>query len=290
VHVFRKDGGAHRKKAPANIFTETDLYTIKRADGSRDLRLEHGLSQLETAFSAIRTEFLRTRRQLPTVRKLKLMAFVAALHSRTPVIRDHHMKFWNEVQQAGEYLERQMKTETPEKLEALGTAPPGGGPSMSMDDVRWITASPMEHTLPAYFEAELPYLVQMQTIILCSKSKPGFITSDAPVVWFDPEWHKKPPIWRSPSFSTALLEISVPISPEQMLVITHQGQHNPSYQTQYIDVLEHHVAELNRRTRFCCDKEFVVNREVTHLRWFDRGTVPPDAWEMQHGVEDPLAQ
>jgi hypothetical protein len=112
VHIFAKDGSTHRRKAPANIFTETDIYTIKRPDGRRDLRLEHGLSGLETAFSTIRKDFLAERRQLPVARSVKLMAFVAALHSRTPVLRDHHMKFWTEVQEMGERLEQQMRTAT----------------------------------------------------------------------------------------------------------------------------------------------------------------------------------
>jgi hypothetical protein len=71
---------------------ETDLYTIKLPDGGRDLRLEHGLSDLEKAFSSLRKDFLAKRRQLPAARHAKLLVFVAALRSRTPAIRDHHLK------------------------------------------------------------------------------------------------------------------------------------------------------------------------------------------------------
>lgn len=39
VWVFDRDGTNVRRKAPANLFTETDIYTIERADGERDLRL-----------------------------------------------------------------------------------------------------------------------------------------------------------------------------------------------------------------------------------------------------------
>ena len=41
-------------------------------------------------------------------------------------------------------------------------------------------------------------------------SEIGFITSDNPVVWFDPEGHKKPPLYRSASFSDPKLEITFP--------------------------------------------------------------------------------
>jgi hypothetical protein len=125
-------------------------------------------------------------------------------------------------------------------------------------------------------------------MILCATSEPGFITSDAPAVWFDPEWHKKPPMFRSPSLSDPLLEISMPISPSQMLVISHQDPAHPKLEVEYLDVLEHHVEEFNRRTRFRCDKEFVVRRETMHPRWFEKGAMPADAWEEVHGDVDPL--
>jgi hypothetical protein len=298
VHVFAKDGGKHRRRAPANIFTETDLYTIKRPDGSRDLRLEHGLSELETAFSTIRKDFLSRRRQVPTPRWVKLMAFVAALHSRTPMIRDHHMEFWNEVLDMGEELEHRMETATvEEKMRAAAASIPSDRDrrSMTMDDVRRLTASPMEHTLGPYIAAEMPFLPLMRATVLCASSDPGFITSDAPVVWFNPEWYKNPPMFRSPCLSDPLLEISVPVSPEQMLVLTHRGpvltHRGPDDSRrgiQYLNVLEHHVMELNRRTRFSCHEEFVVQREITHPRWFERGTMPSDAWEAQHGMADPM--
>jgi Protein of unknown function (DUF4238) len=53
VHVFSKDGKEHRKKAPVNVFAETDLYTIKLPDAGRDLRLEHGLSDLDGSYPII---------------------------------------------------------------------------------------------------------------------------------------------------------------------------------------------------------------------------------------------
>lgn len=284
VHIFSKDGTRHRKKAPTNIFTETDLYTIKLPDGSRDLRLEHGLSELETAFAVIRKEFLAKHKQLPTVRRLKLMAFVAALHARTPVLRDHHLKFWTEVKDIGEELEKRMKRAKQQEKARAAVSIPSGGPSMTLDDVRRVVSSPMEHTLVPFISTELPFLMQMRCIVLCTKNDAGFITSDAPVVWFDPFWHRKPPLLRSPSFSDPDLEISCPISPFQMLVICHhQEQAVHKNEITYQDVPDHAVTELNRRTRFLCDKDFVVRRKTIMPRWFEAGAMPPDAWELSEG-------
>jgi hypothetical protein len=146
VHVYSKDGGSHRKKAPENLFSATNLYTIKLPDGGRDLRLEHGLADLESGFALLRRDFLRERRKLPALRRVKFMAFVAA-HARTPSFSEHHMRFWRDVQSQGERMERWIETATPQqKQRAASVSFPSSqdGPSLSMENVRQITENPMQ--------------------------------------------------------------------------------------------------------------------------------------------------
>jgi hypothetical protein len=287
VHVFSRDGITHRRKAPINLFSETDLYTIKLPDGGRDLRFEHGLADLESGFALLRDDFLLARRKIPSRRHLKFMAFVAAMHARTPSFRDHQIKFWQDIQAQGERMERWMKAATPEEKQRAASAslPPSSRdrPSISMDHVRQITESPMQYAL-GFVAAELPILVQMRATILCTESDPGFITADAPVVWFDPEAYKKPPMFRSPSFSDPRLEITLPISPNQLLLLNHPESAEASSLIRYIDVSENIVADVNRRLCFCCDKDFVVRRAATDPRWFERGVPAPDSWEAMHGT------
>ena len=287
VHVFSKDGITSRRKSPENLFTETDLYTIKLPDGGRDLRLEHGLCGLEASFSAIRGDFLDKRKHLPLPRYPKLVAFVAATHSRTPSRRDHFIGFWNEVLDMGERVERRMTNATSEerrRAAAVSLSTRDNRRAMSLDDVRKITASPMEHTLGPHIAAKFPLLMQMKCFVLCCTSPVGFITSDAPVVWFDPEWHTKPPLYRSPSFSDQALEITFPISPDRMLLFIH-GEMNPERLVEYRDITENDVTELNRRTRFHCEKEFVVRSQTIEPGWFEQGTLPADAWELNEGKD-----
>jgi hypothetical protein len=78
--------------------------------------------------------------------------------------------------------------------------------------------------------------------------------------------------------------LHLPVSPSQMLMIAHQDPGRRQAGIQYVEISENEVGELNWRTRFSCDKEFVVRREVTYPRWFERGTMPPDAWEALHGI------
>jgi Protein of unknown function (DUF4238) len=285
VHVFSKDGTTSRKKSPENLFTETDLYTIRLLGGGRDLPLEHGLCGLEASFSETRRDYLARRRHVPLPRYIKLLAFVAAMHSRTPSRRDHFMGFWNEVLEMGEQIERQMKVATPEELRRVASSVATGAErhTMSLDDIRKFTASPMQHTLGPHMAAEFPLLMRLKCFVLCTTSEIGFITSDAPVVWFDPEWHKKPPLYRSASFSDPRLEITLPISPTQMLILMHGEVNIPTLE--YLDIPDKAVAELNRRTRFRCDKEFIVRIHRTDLRWFEQDAMPADAWELNEGKD-----
>jgi Protein of unknown function (DUF4238) len=215
------------------------------------------------------------------------VAFVAAMHARTPSRRDHFMGFWNEVLENGEQLEHSMKAVAPEerhRVPASSVIEGMGRPTMSLDDLRKITASPMEHTLGPLLAVELPLLMRLKCFVLCTHSEIGFMTSDAPVVWFDPKWHTKPPLYRSASFSDRELEISMPLSPTQMLVFMH-GEVNPQRLVGYKEVPESVVTELNRRTRFRCDKEFVTRIEKTELRWFEQDPMPADAWELNEGKD-----
>jgi hypothetical protein len=135
VHVFSRDGLSHRPKAPANIFKETDLYTIKKANGERDLRLEHALASFEGTFSRIRRDFLEPERQLSLESRAKLMLFVAAMHARTPMLRDHTAKQFAAVQNLMEELLESMRRATPEqRRRAAAVSAPAHDPRKTAED------------------------------------------------------------------------------------------------------------------------------------------------------------
>ena len=80
VWRFSFDGTESRKKSPDNIFHETDMYTIRRRNGERDLRLEHGLQQLETKFARIRRKILQRQSHiLYTVLMLSISTNMAGI-------------------------------------------------------------------------------------------------------------------------------------------------------------------------------------------------------------------
>src|SRR5262252_2340563 len=134
VWRFNKDGSDPRRKAPENIFHETDLYTIHRADGERDLVLEHGLAGLESEFVTIRDATLARRGEITPRDHVMLCAFIAAAHARTPAQRDHHGAQWAEVLDMMERMREWAKTATPEQMRAASTIGRSSGPSIEYED------------------------------------------------------------------------------------------------------------------------------------------------------------
>ncbi len=275
VWLFDKDGSNPRRKSAKSIFHETDLYTIHRKDGERDLVLEHGLSGLESAFVGIREKLAR-HEQLTDEEHVKLCAFIAAQHVRTPAQRDHLRGQWGKVLEKMELMREWAKTATPEQLRDAGSIARGSGPSLGYEDVKRMAEQPMQTMLAPQIETQLPLLVQMDYVIMECATEPGFITSDNPCVWWDPEAYKKPPIWRQPGLATQTLEISMPLSPRQRIILNWKGVSG------YVPVPERMVDNANRQARFGCSEHFVSRSKTTKSIWFDRGEEPDDSWEKLH--------
>ncbi|WP_445083115.1 DUF4238 domain-containing protein [Candidatus Nitrotoga sp. M5] len=114
----------------------------------------------------------------------------------------------------------------------------------------------------------------MHVAVLCAADPIGFVTSDHPCTWFDPESYKLPPIYRGPGLGSCTIEVTFPISPSQCLIITHNSQWQG-----YIDVQEEVVNELNCRHIAHCNKTFISCSPQTLPIWFEQRTMPDDAWE-----------
>lgn len=269
VWVFPRDGGTGRRKGPENLFTETDMYTIPLPGGGRDLRVEHGLSHLERGLEQLRTEYIERRRQIPEARFVKFIAFIAAMHGRTRSFRDHHREQWRRVLDTGEELEESMKKRTPEERRRIGrTALKSDGPGITMDQVRRVVEMPIQTLMPAVLSAEVPIMSQMVMTIYCTDSKPGFITSDSPVVWFDPESVNRPPLWAGPALMYETIEITMPLSPRHLIAIHHdQPMSRGIKPVKYVDAWDETVKRMNMRTVFHADDSVVCAQDAYDDQW-----------------------
>jgi hypothetical protein len=133
---------------------------------------------------------------------------------------------------------------------------------MDLDQVRELATNTMPRMLGPMITAELPFLEKMSAYILTTHEDIGFITSDTPVAWFDPDWQKKPAMWRNPSFSDPKLEITLPLSPRQCLIVARGP-----YSLVYKEVQPGTVREINRRTLFYAEEYGVVRWAYFEPYW-----------------------
>ncbi len=283
VWRFNKDGAAPRRKAPENIFYQTDLYTIRQADGGRDLVLERGLSGLEGEFVTIRDSKLALRRPLTPREHVLLCAFMAAAYARTPAQRDHLGAQWAEVLEKMDAINEWAENATPEQRRSASTLGRGSGPSFGYQDVKKLAEQPMQTMLGPQVEAATPLLAGMDCAILNCTAEPGFITSDNPCVWFDPEAYKLPPIYQGVGLGSPTVEITFPVSPRQVVFLNRKGL------VGHFHAPEKAVDKLNGLTRVYCSEHFVSNSEVMKPAWFDLGVEPEDSWRKRQ-ARDRTAQ
>ena len=288
VWVFDRDGptpdNPAKRKAPVNIFWEPEMYTITPADNpvGRDLSLEHALSRLETDFCAIRRDFIEPRRPLGARERGVLLAFLASSKFRTPGYREHTRSQWQPILDKGRAMEKWALTATADqRANAARTGSIGSsGNGMTMDEVQAIVDKPLQTMLEVHVSTTVPLLATMTHMrIMCTEKKPGFITGDEPVVWFDPEAYKRPPLYRAPALMYETIEITLPISPTRMMFLGRKNHDWPQYMNlDEIDPDDFLLADLNRRTCRFAREKVVVSRNEFRPIWAEIGELPLDAW------------
>lgn len=287
VWIFDRDGPTAempgKRKAPVNIFSEPEMYTITPANDpqGRDLSLEHGLQRIENDFCAVRRDFIEPARPIGERERAILLAFAACSQFRTPGFREHTRSQWQPVLDLGREVEEQMRTATLEqKARASRLGSSDRKNSMTMEQVQQIVDKPLQTVLASHVRTTVPLLQSMTNLtILCTEKTPGFITSDEPVVWFDPEAYKRPPMYQGPALMYETIEITMPISPTRMMFLGRRNTSWPEYMNlDARDLDERLLNDLNRRTCRYAREKIVVSRNEFRPIWCENGEPPPDAW------------
>lgn len=131
-----------------------------------------------------------------------------------------------------------------------------------MDEVEKFHNEPMQTLMFPKINAEFKLYTKMQMSILNTEDEVGFITSDNPCVWFDCEAYKRPPAYRAVGLGYKSIEVTLPISPKQVIIISHVPL------PLYVSVPMKTVDSINRKTRFYADKHYVVNKNFKNDLWF----------------------
>ena len=149
------------------------------------------------------------------------------------------------------------KTASPEKLRSFSgpTSSDNETQSLSQDDVQRIVDYPTQTSLLDFIQIETPILCRMSMAILCTDDDLGFITSDHPCLWLDPD---RP----FPGLVSKTIEVTLPLSPRHLLFLNWQNVSG------YIPVLPMFVDEANRMRRFDCEREYIVRKNEVNPYWF----------------------
>ncbi len=266
--VISKDGKNSKKKAPESIFTESEMYTIKMEDGQRDLSLEKGLSQLEGEFVRIRKKRLSRRQKLDVTEHVKLCAFIAAMHSRTQIKRDHFKSQWKEPLEMMESMKDWARTATTKERRRSLSRSSKDSEGLSYEDVKALYDNPIQNMLPSLVSIETPLISKLDMAVFCYEDAIGFITSDNPCIWYDPQSCKRPPFYRGPALCYDTIEITMPISPSQCVFLNRQGFNG------YIDANSQLLDALNSRIRYYANESIIVRKDYKKAAWFDVGIEP----------------
>jgi hypothetical protein len=261
VWRFRKRGGEGQRKAPHNIFAETDFYTIHLPGGQRDLSLEHGLGTLEDKFCQIRSARIANRQVFSTEDKVWFCAFVAAMHFRTRAQRSALQRQWGHALRIAEDVQQSLDKMTPEQLRQY--RPPSylgqtSGSSLTISDVKKLADHPIQHMLLPTIERDLPVLAKMNLVIFTVEDDIGFVTSDHPCVWFNPAVAGR----SRPMLQSRTIEVTMPISPDCLALLCWENV--PHYKKMTVSDAD----EANRFQQIACEEHFIVRRNATRPVWF----------------------
>jgi Protein of unknown function (DUF4238) len=277
VWIFDQEGKNPQRKSPRRIFTETDLYTLRGADGARDLRLEHGLGEIEDGFTRVRNSKLNRRRELNTADWKWLCLFVATAYMRTKSMIDHHVGQWQKVFDMVERVTDQVDADRVSGIER--TYPPTlrSGPSYTPQpgDFERMKASTPKLLVSQSIETVFPVLERMHFTIFCTDDPVGFVTSDTPCIWHDSTAYRRPPVMRGVGLMDKDIEITMPLSPWQCIVFTHMPISKPGYTDCQLGLVD----SVNARQIGYAHESFVCRSPIARPEWFARQPLPVDAWE-----------
>ncbi len=260
VWVFNRDGSAGHYSSPKKLFAEDDFYTIVDEDSGRDVRLEQDLRKLEDRFAKVRDKRLIHDEPVTTEDRACLFEFMIAMSFRTPAHRRRRRAEWQNVFDSMLAAQRdagQDRLGRPPSIR-YSFSPDRAAPSLSIDDVRRLADSPIQHSFTIEMSTYLPLMASMEMLIFRTDDPVGFITSDDPCVWINDSVNQGPPKLRD----LGTFGVLMPLSPRQILFL------NP-FQSGYarlesVSVLD----EFNRLTCEHASEKIIVCRNETRPEWF----------------------
>lgn len=290
LYVYDRQTGRPFPSTPDKSAHERDFYRVE-LEGTHPNAVEKAYGELEARFAPVLAE-ISARGTLPANPDAMgaLLAFVATQAARTPRVRRLQDKAYSEVMMfalrgLGENkpafmrklreLDPALSPEELEEIYATNAEFVGAeGARIETDESRLI-ADVLDLT------ADIEEMLAERTWILArSIDGTSIITSDEPVQLF---WTSEKPRapWRSPGFGSPDAAVSVPLSPQLLLL----GIWGPSDRAR-LRLDRTKVAELNRATAHSAHR-FVYSTEPRFAQMTESGSVvdgPTDELRFGHAI------
>ncbi len=243
VWFFNKGERVGRKKSPANLFTETDLYTLKLKTGGKNYVIEETLSRFEGKYAEIFRDKIKNHIPISDEEHIYLCAFVSIMLQRTLRHRDSLNKFLDDIITHTESLEKAHSLE-PKESERLKTLK------------NETHSRSLVQNLPDITEL----LMKMGVAFLCAPNGVCFLTSDDPCNLFNPDlqWQK----FYGPGLAQKNVQVTLPLSPKICLCLSWTNLKG------YIQLDKDRAEEVNRMIVGNCYKYFVSSGRRTKASWF----------------------
>lgn len=245
IWIFQRNEKKGRKKAPTNIFKQTDVFTIELKTGEKNYFIEETLSSLESRYAKIFREKIKKHLPLNDEEHIILCAFVGSMLQRTKRHKDSIEAFHDQLIE---------KTATMEKHHGVE---PNQSKKLEKEKINAHKLSIFK-VLPEITKV----LVKMSVAFLIPEGSEKFITSDDPCNMFNPDlqWQK----FYGPGLGQKNVQVTLPLSPDIKLCMSRSNLRG------YIRLEKDRVKDSNRLMRAQCYEYFVSRIPKTKRVWFHR--------------------
>ena len=247
VWIFERETKVGKKKAPKNILSEVDFYTLKG-----NYVIEKTLAQIESDYAVIFEKKIKNKIPIKSYEHLILCAFVAAMLQRTLKQKEHMEKFMDQMIGHAKQMEIVHGATPKTSLEW----------EKEKEDINKLTVIQMVPEI-----AKILY--KMNIAFLCTKNKKAsFITSDSPAFLFNSQLQFQR--FFSPGFGQKNVEVRLPLSPDISVCFSWINNLRG-----YLKIDEDMVHDMNRMVYGYSYQYFIANSEKLKRRWFRRMPLDP---------------
>jgi hypothetical protein len=257
VWTYDKATGKARSAVPEETAVFTHFYSVELDDGTYDTRIEEFLSTIETKAGPIYEELIADKFPDSDQKRADFALFVALLYLRTPAMRRDAANMigrWIQITNyaygvhdgAFDGLTRRIEKERGEPISPVVQEK---FRQMLIDPSNYTLRIPKEQTFTSFRTADklAPILFRMNWSIV--RPRHGyFISSDNPVTRFvDPKTSH--PIYGDHGFLNKTAEVTLPLTPQAILLMTWRGDVPPNAVIELA-----HVRHMNRQRAIFADQ------------------------------------